>query len=1185
MANAASDAKQGLLERFLEQFEPSVDHLRSFDAFLHEGLARAIAQRSSFTTYVTSGKSPCTDSVRVTGWCSVEVTNPRVEKPRVVEKRKVRPLYPLEARQRNMSYSGALLVDLVERRAQLPRPVVLPKKEARLSDEEAASLEWTTSVHYRVEIAQIPVMLGSAACHLAGLPAEQRARLGECELDCGGYFIVKGKEFVLIPGDHPLRNEVLVLWKKKAGCYVADVTSSGRTSSYATTTGVILGEKDSLQVLLPLSKRGPKSTSGKPPPGVPLFVVLGLLGLPGFSRARELIFLSVFGHDGETLRGREEQRLEEILERNRALAPSTREECLRVLVAYMEKHHKEAAKRSRRDTDSSGVDGVEYTESYLRKDVFPHFTSGRLAQKGVFLLMQVVRKLLRVELGLDEPTDRDHYATKRVDTTGSRFESLFRDAYSKQYVRMLSQKLSADPSVLRAVAQTRSITESINFSINTGNWVIKRFAKGAASGAAHDTASSVSQRLMRDSLVMSRSYLRKLDTPIKHDSAKPKVRALHPSHRGFIAPEETPEGAPIGIVKAFALGARVSLHVDTQPLLRDVLRVLEECPGSWALGPEDCYDLGGRKELFARGTLLLVNGILCALVHPSELAGLTGRLRRLRKRCYPEASLLEDPADRTLRIFSDEGRVMRPLIPIRDGAPAVDPGRPCERSWQQLLDAGDVVYVDVAEEEQHLVATSTDDLRDMPGVRWTMLEVHPALIMGVASCLTPFAGRNPAPRNTYQAAMCKQAIGVSALNFRQRFFDSRLQVLHYPQRPLVDTRFYGAMKLREAPNGTNVVMAVASWTGYNQEDGIIINKAAVDRGLFHSTQYISYSACEAPPHNADKGVVRRVALPGQPHEHPHLDENGIVREGSYVKDRQVLVGMVSTSSKGARRDCSVRLRFLHEGHVDKVLVTTDANNYKLVQIRLRLAKVPEVGDKFTFMCAQKSVCGMLVAQEDMPFCEDSGIAPDVLFNSCSLPSRMTLSLVLQTFLGLDSALTGVFHDATTFDWTGEKNDARMAEVESRLRKNGFRSGKARMRNPFTGELVRGRVFMGVPYYTRLVHQVSNKVHARARGKVCALTRQPREGRNQDGGLRVGEMERDVIAQLAGLTMDRFVYSSDAVDIPVCSSCGLISRSDDACQTCGDPRATVRKVRTTFAWVTLMRELFAFGIGTRMRISG
>jgi len=564
------------------------------------------------------------------------------------------------------------------------------------------------------------------------------------------------------------------------------------------------------------------------------------------------------------------------------------------------------------------------------------------------------------------------------------------------------------------------------------------------------------------------------------------------------------------------------------------------------------------------------------------------RLRRLR-RCGKlpyDVSITYIKENHEVQVYTDRGRVLRPLIVVDEGAPRLNQShieklKSGDLTWERLICMDVVEYLDAEEEESAYVALTEDQLTS----EHTHLEISPSLILGVAAGYVPYPEHNSSPRVTMAAAMAKQCLGVYASNYLARF-DSRGNVLHYTQKPIVKTDETEVLDLEKRPSGQNFIVAVMSYKGYNMEDAIILNKSSVDRGLGRSTFYRTYELEERVYPGGQRDIFNKPegSLEGQRMDSMYckIDDDGVVLPETYVESDDIIIGRTSPPKfleeigiygvvKEKRRDTSASVRHLEDGIVDAVVLTESVEKNKMIKVRIRTPRVPEIGDKFASRHGQKGVVGMLVPHEDMPFTKD-GVVPDLIINPHAIPSRMTIGHVLDMIGGKGGSLTGKYIDGTAF-----KNDNE-EYLRKMLEENGFKStGKECMYDGDTGESFKVEIFIGCIFYQKLHHMVSNKMHARSRGPVQILTKQPTEGRAREGGLRFGEMERDCLIShgTSMLIKDRLLDESDRIVVPVCSKCGLVAMKDFerrrvVCPICGD--VPCYDIEMSYAFKLLLDEL-------------
>ena len=978
--------------------------------------------------------------------------------------------------------------------------------------QEDGNVETEVETHLKQYLGRIPIMLRSTYCNLHGHTDNELTRLGECVFDSGGYFVINGSEKVLIAQEKMAPNHVYVFKKKQPSKYTftAEIRSQPESGARAASScmvkllsGGAVGSGSVIRVTLPYIRQD-----------VPLIIVFRALGFVSDKDILEHICYSM-----------EDTAMMDLL--RHSLEEAQPIESQEMALDYLGKRGSViGVTRERR---------LQYARDILIKEFLPHVgvTAGNESKKA-FFLGYLTHRLLLCALGRRGEDDRDHFGNKRCDLAGQLLASLFRQLWRRvvKDVKQVTQKcLDTGKEInIPASIKVQTITKGLKYSLATGNW-------GVQGGEPGSIRAGVSQVLNRLTFASTLSHLRRLNSPIGRDGKLAKPRQLHNSLWGMVCPAETPEGAAVGLVKNLALMSYISVGSHAAP----ILEFLEE----WST--ENLEEITPAVIASAGATKVFVNGVWVGVHRDPQL--LVQTLRRLRRQVdiNVEVGVVHDLRLQELRLYTDAGRCCRPLY-IVDDTPegpelrirkshirqlamrSIDPEN-C-LVWDDLVASGLVEYVDTEEEETTMIAMTVDDIRDGraarqhgPGgggeagfaVTYTHCEVHPSMILGICGSIIPFPDHNQSPRNTYQSAMGKQAMGLYCTNYQLRF-DTLSYVLFYPQKPLVTTRAMEYLHFRELPAGINAVVALACYSGYNQEDSVIMNQSSIDRGLFRSIYFRSYKDEER-----HQGALVRETLEKPDPEctlalrhgsYDKLDEDGLAIPGERVNGDDVLVGKTTplpssdedvaagVQRRYIKKDCSLSMKSTEAGHVDSVLLTTNDQGLRFVKVRIRSVRTPQIGDKFSSRHGQKGTCGMTYSQEDMPFTAE-GISPDIIVNPHAIPSRMTIGHLVECLMGKVAALQGMEGDATPF------SDVTVEDISTRLHGLGYqRRGNEVTYNGHTGRQMQAMLFLGPTYYQRLKHTVDDKIHSRGRGPTQILTRQPMEGRSRDGGLRFGEMERD-----------------------------------------------------------------------------
>ena len=827
---------------------------------------------------------------------------------------------------------------------------------------------------------------------------------------------------------------------------------------------------------------------------------------------------------------------------------------------------------------------IAFAKDILKKEMLPHIGTGDVANKKAFFFGYMIHRLLTAALERRALDDRDHYGNKRLDLAGPLLATLFRQLF-KKVTKDVKQHLQRNIDEHKEnessfIIKPQYITDGLKYCLATGNWGANR---------NNTSKSGVSQVLNRLTFASTLSHLRRLNTPIGREGKIAKPRQLHNSHWGMICPAETPEGQACGLVKNLALMAYISVGIGS----RSILALLED------FNTETLEEIS--PSLVLQGTKIFVNGTWVGVNRLTDNLIKSLRLFRRRGDVPHEIAIIRNIRDQELHIFTDAGRVCRPLFVVNNGNLLLEKKLVIEIvnaeeqsanfGWETLLSSGAVEYIDTKEEETTMIAMDHNELaQDGANLSYTHCEISPAMILGVCCSIIPFSDHNQSPRNTYQSAMGKQAMGIYITNYQLRM-DTLAHVLYYPQKPLVTTKAMEFLQFRNLPAGQNCVVAIACYSGYNQEDSIMMNQSAIDRGLFRSIFYRSYRDELSQSHTSKEAfeVPDRNTTGGMRHgRYDKLERDGFIAPGTRVYGDDVIIGKVTnipasddqdlSSGKNQRythKDSSTQLRSSESGIVDQVMLTTNGKGADFVKVRVRSIRIPQIGDKFSSRHGQKGTVGITYRQEDMPFTIE-GISPDLIINPHAIPSRMTIGQLVECLLGKKASAAGDEGDATPFA------EVTVDEISNLLHNDQYQKrGNEVLYNGHTGRKLESHIFIGPTYYQRLKHMVDDKIHSRSRGPVQNLTRQPLEGRARDGGLRFGEMERDcIIAHGASQFLkERLFNQSDGYRVHVCDECGLIAAANlqkraFECKRCSN-MTQISQVHIPYACKLLFQGIFLF----------
>ncbi|CAN8275378.1 unnamed protein product [Cochlearia groenlandica] len=980
-------------------------------------------------------------------------------------------------------------------------------------------------------IGKVPIMLRSSYCNLYQNSEEELTKHGECPYDQGGYFIINGSERVLIAQEKMSTNHVYVYKKRHPNKHLY----VGEVRSMAEKQNRPPSTMFYIRCTLPYIRTE-----------IPIIIVFRALGFVADKDILEHICYDFADTQMMDL-----------------LRPSLEEAFViqnqQVALDYIGKRGATVGlTREKR---------IKYAKDILQKEMLPHVGVEESCEtKKAYYFGYIIHRLLLCALGRRPEDDMDHYGNKRLDLAGPLLGRLFRVLFRKltRDVRSYVQK-SVDNGKevnLHLAIKAKTITFGLKHALATGNWVQANDA---------GTRAGVTQVLNRLTYASTLSHLRRVSSPIGRAEKLAKPRQLHSSQWGMTCPAETPEGQACGLVKNLAL----MVYITVGSPANSIFEMLH------FHGYESFEEIS--PSLIHNSTKVFVNGMWVG-VHrdPDSLEEIFKNLRRSGV-IDNAVEFVRDKRLKELRIYADYGRCIRPLFVVdkqrllikkRDIYALQQRESAEEDGWNHLVRKGFIEYIGTEEEETTMISMTINDLvqaRLRPDEAYsdtyTHCEIHPSLILGVCASIIPFPNHNQ---------------------------DTLAYVLYYPQKPLVTTRAMEHLHFRQLPAGINAIVAISCYTGYNQEDSIIMNQSSIDRGFFRSLSFRSYRDEEKKMGTLVKeefGRPDRANTMGmRPGSYEKLDNDGLAPPGTRVSCEDVIIGKTTPisqdeaqgqASRYTRRDHSTNLRHNETGMVDQVLLTTNADGLRFVKVRVRSVRIPQIGDKFSSRHGQKATVGMTYTQEDMPWTIE-GVTPDIIVNPHTIPSRMTTGQLLESIMGKVAAHMGKEGDATPF------TDVTVDNISKVLHKCGYQMrGLERMYNGHTGRPLTSMIFLGPTYYQRLKHMVDDKIRSRGRGPVQILTRQPTEGRSRDGGLRFGEMERDcMIAHgAANFLKERLFDQSDAYRVHVCVVCGLIAvanlkKNSFECKGC-ENKTEIVQVRIPYACKLLLQELMSMVIAPRM----
>ena len=1077
-------------------------------------------------------------------------------------------MFPQEARDRNFTYAGEMTIDLNIKFVVRSGPML----------EQTHTFNKVLS---NIHIGKMPIMLKSSICILEQYKHIPNNVSGECRMDSGGYFIVNGSEKTVIGQERAAENLVQ--------CF--NISKNNSKWSWSAEIKSVPDYKciSPKQLSLMIATKNNGFGNGlwmqiprlKNP--MPLFVVFRALGVISDEDICKKIVLDIDNEKNEVLMRCIQA---SIVESNKII---TQDCAMKQIIGNI------------MFTTHAGIDKEKsitmkrnFALEVLNNDLFPHC---RTTEQKIYFLGYMTNCLLKCSLGIENVSDRDSYVNKRIDLTGTLLNNLFRNYFNKMVKDMQKQTVREintgswrstndyesiiNMTNIYKIVKPTTIENGIKRALATGDFGVKQ---------VNSNKVGVAQVLNRLTYISSLSHLRRVNTPIDKNGKLIPPRKLHSTSWGFLCPAETPEGGSVGVVKNLSYMSRITIPGNSNSLYDFVESYVVP------------IDKLSEKEKFNK-VKVFINGSWLGIVNnPVEL------YQSLKQKKYKGiiniyTSIIFDIRRREIRVCNDSGRLVRPLLRVKNNKLIITKDiivklQKKELSWEDLftdclIDESVLEYVDAAEQNMSMVAMEPIHLtkNEQFVYKYTHCEIHPSTIFGILASCIPFPEHNQSPRNTYQCAMGKQAMGMYVTNYDNRM-DKTAYVLTYPMRPLVETRVMNMIELNKIPSGCQVIVAIMTHTGYNQEDSILFNKGAIDRGLFQATIYHTEKDEDKKIHGDEEIRCKPDASKTKGMKFGNYDkvnDAGVIPENSLVENRDIIISKV-LPIKEARNDHTKKIKYedqsriyrtTEETYIDKNYIERNGDGYNFCKVRLRTVRKPIIGDKFSSRHGQKGTIGNIIPECDMPFLP-SGVKPDIIINPHAIPSRMTIAQLKETVLGKTLLELGLFGDGTSFG----KFDIK--DICKELQKVGYESnGNELLYNGLTGEQIETSIFVGPVFYQRLKHMVSDKHHSRSIGPMVNLTRQPAEGRSKDGGLRFGEMERDCMCShgASRFTKERLYDVSDAFKVNVCKRCGLIAAYNDKkhihyCKTC-DNRSDFDYVELPYACKLMFQELISMNIAPRL----
>uniref|UniRef100_A0A914YXF3 DNA-directed RNA polymerase subunit beta n=1 Tax=Panagrolaimus superbus TaxID=310955 RepID=A0A914YXF3_9BILA len=983
-------------------------------------------------------------------------------------------------------------------------------------------------------IGRMPIMIRSNRCALHQMETlEDMAKTRECAYDPGGYFIIRGTEKVVLMHEQMAKNRIMINRnsKKELVCEVLSSTSQRKSKTY------IVNKKGKYYV-----------QHNQLSEDVPIAVLFKALGMESDADVVSLIGSEEYfiGHIGASMIEGTMLKVRSIEEAVRFIAGKVKLRRVRNVSTEMREH-----------------DALDF----LTNSFIAHIpcNDGSMLMKAIYLGL-MVRRLIEAEVGIFSEDDRDFYGNKRIELAGSMLALLFEDLFKRFNMELkrvadthLTKNLATPLDIIKHIRQD-FITSGLTYALSTGNWIIKRFKMQRM---------GVTQVLCRLSYISVLGMMSRINSTFERTRKVSGPRSLQPSQWGMLCPCDTPEGESCGLVKSLALMCHITTDSDDEQIRRLM------------------FNCGVESMTYNRVAAIHQSHIYTAFLN-GNLVGLSSdplrlslSIRQMRRKGYINryVSVAVNSDQRAVNISTDGGRLCRPYIIVGDNhkplltedhVKAIEAGK---MSFDELVEQGLIEFIDVNESGNSLFA------------------IEPFTILGVCANIIPYMNHNQSPRNTYQCAMGKQAMGASAINLPVRA-DTLLYLLVYPQRPLCTTRAIKICHYEDLPAGQNATVAVMSFSGYDIEDALVLNKASLDRGFGRClvNRYIKDTLRTYPNQSSDRLLPPKVdPITKRPVANSAgLDSDGICRPGARLNKKDFVVSkmspLVQTGESVLANPGNVEYKVSSSCYrgpvpavVDRVLLSMNEERVTMIKVIHSQCRRPELGDKFSSRHGQKGVCGIIVPQEDMPFSQQ-GVVPDLIMNPHGYPSRMTVGKLMELLSSKTGAMSGRLVSSTAF--AGEQVET----ISNEIMQHGFNFlGKDILCHGATGEAMTAYIYFGPLYYQKLKHMVLDKMHARGRGPKSALTRQPTEGRAREGGLRLGEMERDCLIAygVSNLINERLMISSDQFMIEVCAKCGLMGYNG-YCDYCRSSEA-VSNIAIPYACKLLFQELQSMNIVPRFTV--
>ena len=1073
-------------------------------------------------------------------------------------------MFPNDARLRNFTYNSNMTLDL--------NISYIICKGQNMEIEEKRNVKLP-----KIQFGKMPIMLKSCICILNQYNFLNNENLEECKMDPGGYFIINGSEKTCLGQEKAADNKIYVFKNKENSkwCYSAEMRCVPYWKVISPKQIYMMISSKPEQYGYSIFVNIPKLK--KP---IPLFILFRALGVKTDKDICKYILLNI-----------NNDKSKKMMNFLKGCIYSTHDYIdFDICIQYIKNSVIYTPINMTKDEGEKKK--IDFTNDILNNDLFPNC---KTKKEKICLLGLMTNHIISCFLGFRKPDDRDSYENKRIELTGCLLNNLFRNYFNKvvkdiqkQVIREInngSWKSSEDYTNIinltnvYKIVKSSTIENGIKRALSTGDFGIKQLNSNKV---------GVAQVLNRLTYASTLSHLRRINTPIDKSGKLVEPRKLHNSTWGFLCPAETPEGQSVGVVKNLAYMTCISDYSDSNCIYDYII--------------DDIYDINDEeKELnfYDNKVKVILNGRWLGVAKDPINLYNSLKDKKYKGFIHIYTSITFNINEKTIYIYNDAGRLVRPVFKIKNNKRLINKDiisriKNKELIWNDLLlcnkiEESVIEYIDSEEQKYSMISMNIDKMD--PQYNYTHCEIHPSTIFGVLASCIPYPEHNQSPRNTYQCAMGKQAIGVYVSNFHKRM-DKTAYILNYPMRPLVETRIMNMLKLNNMSSGNQVIVAIMTHSGFNQEDSILFNKGSIDRGLFHAMIYHTekdedkkINGDEEIRTKPNKAITKGIKFGN----YDKLNEHGVIPENTLIEDKDIIMAKIITIKNNKNdnnktikyEDHSKSYKTHEECYVDKNYINRNGDGYTFCKVRIRAHRKPNIGDKFSSRHGQKGTIGHIINEEDMPFTKD-GIKPDLIINPHAIPSRMTIAQLKETLLGKVLLELGLFGDGTSF---GNLN---VKTICKQLQKHNYESnGNEILYDGKSGEQIETSIFIGPAFYQRLKHMVADKQHSRNIGPMVNLTRQPAEGRSRDGGLRFGEMERDATIShgAAYFTKERVYDVSDKYSVNICNNCGVIvpfnqEQKIHCCNIC-ENRTNFSFVKIPYSCKLLFQELISMNVVPRI----